>query len=207
MLMRVEPLQQAIKAAQALLVDADDQQQEASVLTVYLSPQGTVYTQQVARELVGGEPAGVQGVTGLVLVAGRYEGIDERIIELCVDQEWSTGDYVLSGGEPAAMVVIDSVARLLPGVLGNSESAENDSFGDDGLLDCPHYTRPVEVGGLAVPEVLTGGDHQAIRQWRRQQALLRTAGRRPDLLKQASENGSLTVEDISFLREAGFDTG
>jgi len=117
----------------------------------------------------------------LILVCGRYEGIDERLIELEVDEEWSVGDYVLSGGELAAAVIIDAVTRLVPGVLGDEQSAQQDSF-TDGLLDCQHYTRPEEVDGLEVPPVLLSGDHAAIRRWRKKQSLGRTWLRRPDLL-------------------------
>ena len=120
---------------------------------------------------------------GLILLAGRYEGIDERLVDCCVDEEWSIGDYVLSGGELPAMVMMDAVIRLLPGVLGHEDSAEQDSY-MDGLLDFPQYTRPDEVEGHAVPDVLLSGDHQAIKRWRLQQALGRTWLRRPDLLQQ-----------------------
>ena len=116
-------------------------------------------------------------------MAGRYEGIDERIIEMEVDEEWSIGDYVLSGGELAALVMIDAVARMIPGVLGDENSAEQDSF-MNGLLDCPHYTRPEEIDGRCVPEVLMGGNHKAIEQWRMKQALGRTWLRRPELLNE-----------------------
>ena len=130
------------------------------------------------------------------MIAGRYEGIDERLIELEVDEEWSIGDYVLSGGELAAMVVIDTVTRLLPGALGDEGSAEQDSF-TDGLLDCPHYTRPPEFRGLTVPEVLTSGNHAAIERWRRKQALGRTWERRRDLL----EGRELSAEDRRLLED------
>jgi tRNA (guanine37-N1)-methyltransferase len=129
------------------------------------------------------------------LVAGRYEGIDERVISASIDEEISLGDYVLSGGEFAALVIVDAVARLEPGVLGAPLSAEEDSFGEDGLLDCPHYTRPEVYAGMPAPRVLLSGDHKAIARWRRQQALARTRDRRPDLLAQAE----LTADDIDFL--------
>jgi tRNA (guanine37-N1)-methyltransferase len=129
-----------------------------------------------------------------VLIAGRYEGIDERLIELEVDAEWSIGDYVLSGGELAAMVLIDSVTRLIPGALGHAQSAEQDSF-TDGLLDCPHYTRPEVYEGRTVPEVLLSGNHERIRRWRLQQALGRTWQRRPDLLAKLN----LTEEQQALL--------
>jgi tRNA (guanine37-N1)-methyltransferase len=133
---------------------------------------------------------------GFVLLAGRYEGIDERLIDAYVDQEWSVGDYVLSGGELPAMVLMDAVIRLLPGVLGHADSAAQDSYGD-GLLDCPHYTRPEEIDGRAVPEVLKSGNHELIRRWRLQQALGRTWLRRPDLL----ENRRLSSEEQVLLDE------
>ncbi|MEH6590566.1 MAG: tRNA (guanosine(37)-N1)-methyltransferase TrmD [Halioglobus sp.] len=165
MLMKIDPLQQAIAAAK------DEVGTQAKV--IYLSPQGAKFTHAKAVELSGQD--------ALVLVAGRYEGVDERLIEAQVDEEISIGDYVLSGGELAAMVVIDAVMRLLPGVLGHQLSAQEDSY-VDGLLDCPHYTRPEEFDGVAVPEVLLSGDHEKIRRWRLKQALGRTHARRPDLL-------------------------
>ncbi len=166
MVMKVEPLRAAIAAARAV------QQQDCPV--IHLSPQGRRLDQAGVRELAA-QPA-------LVLVAGRYEGIDERLVQTEIDQEWSIGDYVLSGGELAAMVVVDAVTRLLPGALGDEDSAQQDSFAD-GLLDYPHYTRPEVIDGLRVPEVLLGGNHQAIERWRRKQALGRTWLRRPDLLQ------------------------
>ena len=152
------------------------------------SPQGARYTQATAERFAA--------LPGLTLVAGRYEGLDERIVEAEVDEELSLGDFVLSGGELAAMAVIDSVARLLPGVLGHDASAAEDSFAD-GLLDCPHYTRPPEVEGRAVPAVLTSGDHAAIARWRRKQSLGRTWQRRPDLLAQVA----LSRDDEQLLAE------
>jgi tRNA (guanine37-N1)-methyltransferase len=140
---------------------------------VYLSPQGKPLTQQGVRELAAYEH--------LVLIAGRYEGVDERLIEAEVDEEWSIGDYVLSGGELGAMVIIDTVTRLLPGALGHEDSAGQDSF-SEGLLDTPHYTRPEVFEEKSVPAVLLSGDHQAIARWRQKQALGRTWLRRPDLL-------------------------
>lgn len=164
MVMMVEPLEAAIKAAKAAA---------PASRVAYLSPQGRRFDQQAAREL--------SERPGMILVAGRYEGIDERLIERCVDEEWSLGDYVLSGGELAAMVMMDAVIRLLPGALGAADSAQQDSY-MDGLLDCPHYTRPELSGGSGVPEVLLSGNHRAIRRWRLQQSLGRTWLRRPDLL-------------------------
>ncbi|MDH5377335.1 MAG: tRNA (guanosine(37)-N1)-methyltransferase TrmD, partial [Gammaproteobacteria bacterium] len=132
----------------------------------------------------------------LILVCGRYEGVDERFVEDYVQLEISIGDYVLSGGELAAMVLIDGLSRLLPGVLGHEDSAEQDSF-VNGLLDCPHYTRPEEVAGKSVPKVLTSGDHQAIARWRLKQSLGRTWQRRPDLL----ETRQLSVQELELLNE------
>jgi tRNA (guanine37-N1)-methyltransferase len=144
---------------------------------VYLSPQGTRLTQAKVRELAA--------LPRLVLLCGRYEGVDERLLQAEVDEELSIGDYVLSGGELAAAVLVDAVARLQDGALNDAESALQDSFEGDGLLDCPHYTRPVEHELGSVPEVLLSGNHAGIARWRRQQALGRTWLRRPDLLDEA----------------------
>jgi len=168
MLMKVQPLAKAIHAAKERVVDGK------AAKVVYLSPQG----QQLNQQLVVDTAATVDN---LILIAGRYEGIDERIIESLIDEEWSIGDYVLSGGEFAALVVVDAIARLLPGVLGDDESAQQDSF-MQGLLDCPHYTRPEVIDGRAVPEVLLSGDHKAIKRWRLKQSLGRTWLRRPELI-------------------------
>lgn len=156
--------------------------------TIALTPQGIPFTEAQAHEAAKEK--------GLILVAGRYEGIDERFLSQRVDAEWSIGDYVLSGGELAAAVVIDAIARLLPGVLGCAESAEQDSF-SDGLLDCPHYTRPEEIEGLRVPEVLLSGDHGKIARWRRREMLGRTYRRRPNLLDRIA----LSTEDRALLDE------
>lgn len=166
MVMMVQPLRDAIRAARAA---------GSGARVVYLSPQGRPFDQTRAGALAEGGD--------LVLVAGRYEGIDERVLETEIDEELSIGDYVLSGGEPAALVVIDAVTRLLPGALGDEDSARQDSF-MDGLLDCAHYTRPRELEGRSVPEVLLSGDHRAIEQWRLRQALERTWRKRPDLLER-----------------------
>jgi len=166
MLMKVQPLQDAINAARG---------QNSAAKLIYLSPQGKLLTQQRLGQQVD------QG--SVILLCGRYEGIDERLIQAEVDEEWSIGDYVISGGELAAMVCIDAMVRLLPGALGHDESARQDSF-SDGVLDFPHYTRPESYQGLRVPQVLTNGDHRAINDWRQQQALGRTWQRRPDLLEQ-----------------------
>ena len=179
MLMKVQPLRDAIATAKADL---------PSPKVIYLSPQGRKLDQAGVLELAGLE--------SLVLVAGRYEGIDERLLTTDIDEEWSLGDFVLSGGELPAMIFIDAVARMLPGVLGHAESAQEDSFAQ-GLLDCPHYTRPEVVDGIEVPPVLLSGNHQAIAKWRMQQQLGRTWQRRPDLLEQIT----LTVEQEQSLAE------
>ena len=165
MVMMVEPLRRSIAAARAASPDSP---------VAYLSPQGQRFDQRAAANLAQRQ--------GMILLAGRYEGVDERLITAEVDEEWSIGDYVLSGGELPAMVLMDTVIRLLPGVLGHADSAEQDSY-VDGLLDCPHYTRPDEIDGRKVPPVLLSGDHEQIRRWRLQQALGRTWSRRPDLLQ------------------------
>lgn len=221
MVMRVEPLRKAIAAAREWVASdseagSDTAAATNSALTVYLSPQGRVYRQSMARQLagrsddkgaslVGQPPQDLSATKALVLVAGRYEGIDERLIASDIDCEWSVGDFVLSGGELAALSVIDSIARLLPDVLGNSESADNDSFGEDGLLDCPHYTRPHELDGEPVPDVLVSGDHAAIAKWRRREALHRTALRRPDMIRAAMDKALLNKQDLDSLSELGFD--
>ncbi|MCK9531375.1 MAG: tRNA (guanosine(37)-N1)-methyltransferase TrmD [Gammaproteobacteria bacterium] len=183
MVMQVEPLRETIRAARGNDRDAR---------VVYLSPQGGLLTQAKVRELAA--------VPRLIMVAGRYEGVDERLIESEVDEELSIGDYVLSGGELAAMVVIDAVVRLLPGALGHDQSAEQDSF-SDGLLDYPHYTRPEVIDGRTVPAVLQGGNHAAIRRWRLKQALGRTWLRRPDLLAAVELDDEQRVLLQEFIRE------
>jgi len=169
MVMLIDPLRASLRAAR----EADP----APAKVVYMSPQGAPLTQAKVRELAGRER--------LIVLCGRYEGIDERLIRAEVDEEISIGDYVLSGGELAAAVIVDAVARLREGVLGDAESAVQDSF-EDGLLDCPHYTRPVEHALGAVPEVLMSGNHAEIAKWRRMQSLGRTWQRRPDLLDEAT---------------------
>jgi len=179
MVMQVQPLRAAIRAGRAA-------GQPAPV--IYLSPQGARFDQCKARELAELER--------IILVAGRYEGIDERIIGMEVDEELSVGDYVLSGGELPALIVMDAVTRLLPGALGDADSAQEDSF-MDGLLDYPHYTRPEEIDGLRVPDELLGGHHAVIKRWRNKQALGRTWQRRPDLL----ETVQLDKEQQDLLNE------
>lgn len=190
MVMGVQPLRDAISAARAELGGA--------CLAVYLSPQG--------RRL---DQAGLEGLAtnkALLLVAGRYEGVDERLIEMEIDEEWSVGDYVLSGGELAAMVMIDGLVRLLPGALGATASAQQDSF-VSGLLDCPHYTRPELINGQAVPSILLTGDHEAIRRWRLKQALGRTWLKRPDLLKGRVLNEEQQHLLEEFIREYRAEQG
>lgn len=184
MLMKVEPLQNAINAAQQAAATP------ASV--IYLSPQGKRFNQAAARTFAESER--------LILIAGRYEGIDERLLHTVVDEQWSVGDFVLSGGELAAMCFIDAVSRLLPGALGDAESALHDSF-TSSLLDHPHYTRPEEINGLRVPAILLSGDHLAIQRWRRKQALGQTWLLRPDLLAKHFFNGEDAVLLATFIRE------
>ncbi len=176
MVMMIEPLQGAIQAAKSWLSENGKPNK-----VIYLSPQGRVLDQAGAAALA--QSAQDQN---LLLIAGRYEGIDERLLEKEVDEEWSIGDYVLSGGELPAMVLLDTVIRLLPGALGHEDSAAEDSF-SEGLLDCPHYTRPEVYEGRVVPEVLLSGNHAAIKQWRLEQSQQRTQQRRPDLLKNKPE--------------------
>jgi tRNA (guanine37-N1)-methyltransferase len=164
MVMMPEPMDATLTAMRARMPTAP---------IIYMSPQGERLTQTIVHELAE--------MPEVILIAGRYEGLDERVIDKWVDRELSIGDFVVSGGELPAMIVIDAVSRWLPGVLGHADSAAQDSFAD-GLLDCPHYTRPECFEGRSVPSVLLSGDHQKIRQWREEQARLRTAQRRPDLL-------------------------
>lgn len=205
MVLKPEPLAEAVES---LGIPAKGKREREQV--VLLSAQGERFTQAMARELAP--------IDRLVLVCGRYEGVDERVSDLLCDRELSIGDYVLSGGELAAAVVVDCVARLLPGVLGNEASSEFESFGPPdagsasgdgpprathgagGLLDYPHYTRPAEFRGLRVPDVLTQGDHATIRRWRREQALRKTLRNRPDLLARAE----LSSADRAYLRSQGW---
>ena len=181
MVMMIDPLRKAISAAKDWI--------QGEPLVVCLSPQGKVLQQSAVDHFAMQQRP-------LILIAGRYEGIDERLIELEVDQEWSIGDYVLSGGELPAMVLLDALIRQLPGALGHSESASQDSFAE-GILDCPHYTRPDNYEGLDVPEVLLSGNHEKIRQWRLKQSLLKTKQRRPDLLDRLE----LDDEQKALLKE------
>ena len=184
MVMKADCLLQSIRAAKKVT--------PPGTRVVYLSPQGKPVNQAMIRD--------VSSQDGLILLCGRYEGIDERVIDLEVDEEWSLGDYVLSGGELGAMVIIDAVTRLLPAVLGHQESAEQDSFSDN-LLDCSHYTRPDVVENLEVPAVLKSGDHKAIARWRRKQAIGRTVTRRADLLGRNGKLEALSDDDKQLLDE------
>jgi tRNA (guanine37-N1)-methyltransferase len=184
MVMKYRPVAMALQTARARLPKGSP--------VVYLSPQGAAFDQAVARRYAA--------LPGIVLLAGRYEGIDERLIESEVDEELSLGDFVLSGGEIAAMAVIDAVVRLLPGVLGDDESAEQDSF-MEGLLDYPHYTRPDVVEGKIVPDVLLSGDHAKIARWRHKQALGRSYIRRPDLLEKLDLSDEQRKLLDEFLKE------
>lgn len=186
MVMKYEPAAAALQAAKSALPEGSP--------VICLSPAGRVFDQAGAVRLAE--------MPGLVLLAGRYEGIDERLIEAEVDEELSLGDFVLSGGEIAAMAVIDAVARLLPGVLGDEDSAAQDSF-VEGLLDYPHYTRPEEVAGRHVPEVLLSGDHARIARWRYKQALGRSFVRRPDLVNKLSLDREQQKMLDEFLEELG----
>ncbi|MFY1027038.1 tRNA (guanosine(37)-N1)-methyltransferase TrmD [Actinobacillus seminis] len=179
MLMMVQPLRDAIRAAKAAAGEG--------VKVIYLSPQGRKLNQDGVQEL--------SQYQKIILVCGRYEGIDERLIETEIDEEWSIGDYVLTGGELPAMTLIDAVARFIPGVLGKQVSAQEDSFAT-GLLDCPHYTRPEVLDELAVPPVLMSGNHEEIRKWRLTKSLERTWLRRPELL----ESLALTDEQRKLLK-------
>jgi tRNA (guanine37-N1)-methyltransferase len=197
MVMKAEPLARALAAARTAVSGEKEGESAVRPRVIYLSPQGRPFTHAVARDLAR-EPA-------LVLLAGRYEGIDERLLAAEVDEELSVGDYVLSGGELPAMVVIDALVRLLPGALGHEQSAAEDSFAE-GLLDCPHYTRPERYDGSAVPEVLLSGDHERIRRWRLKQSLARTLQRRPDLLpgRDFSEEETALLDELT--REQHIDT-
>ncbi|KAA8996197.1 tRNA (guanosine(37)-N1)-methyltransferase TrmD [Affinibrenneria salicis] len=184
MLMMVQPLKDAIHAAKAAAGEG--------AKVIYLSPQGRKLDQQGVCQLATNQK--------LILVCGRYEGIDERVIQTEIDEEWSIGDYVLSGGELPAMTLIDSVSRFIPGVLGHQASAAEDSFAD-GLLDCPHYTRPEILSGMDVPSVLLSGNHAEIRRWRLKQSLGRTWLRRPELLESLALTDEQTVLLAEFQRE------
>lgn len=173
MVMKVEPLLKAVLAAK----EDSTKQNCKKVCVISLSPQGKRINQKNIREIIATQE-------GVIFICGRYEGIDERLHQLIVDQEWSIGDFILSGGELAAMTFIDCMIRLVPGALGDISSSLEDSFGEDNLLDHPHYTRPQTISGLNVPEVLLSGNHSRIATWKREQKLLRTKTRREDLLSK-----------------------
>jgi tRNA (guanine37-N1)-methyltransferase len=187
MVMMVKPLESAVHAAKVRQIAQD----LPAPRVIYLSPQGKALTHERVMQLTA-EP-------GLILLCGRYEAVDQRFLDACVDEEISLGDFVLSGGEIPAMALMDAVIRQLPGVLHDDASAVEDSF-VNGLLDCPHYTRPEVYEGEAVPAVLMGGHHVEIEKWRREQALKATANKRPDLIVKAREAGLLTSSDEKVLR-------
>ncbi len=180
MVMKYQPLHDVVNHARQVSAETSR--------VIYLSPQGRPITQSLLAEH--------SNITQLILVAGRYEGIDDRFVRLDCDDEWSIGDYVISGGELAALVVIDAMTRLLPGVLGDEESAQQDSH-SHGLLDCPHFTRPEQLQGHSVPDVLLSGNHADIKRWRMKQALGKTWQKRPDLLQKKQ----LSAEQESLLKE------
>ena len=188
MVMMVKPLEAAINAAKA----GQQKQGLPTPRTIYLSPQGAPLTHRKVMQLAA-EP-------GLVLLCGRYEAVDQRLLERCVDEEISLGDFVLSGGEIPAMALMDAVIRQLPGALHDDASAVEDSF-VNGLLDCPHYTRPENYEGMPVPAVLLGGNHAGIVKWRREQALMATQHKRPELIAQARAAGLLDKADEAFLKK------
>jgi tRNA (guanine37-N1)-methyltransferase len=184
MVLLAEPLQRALAAVKA------DRGEVASAV-IHFTPTGRRMDQSLVREFAKGP--------GAVLLCGRYEGIDQRFLDRHVTQELSLGDFVLSGGELPALALLDAVARLQPGVLGDEQSAEQDSFGHDGLLDCPHYSRPEVLDGQAVPAVLMSGHHAQIERWRRERSLELTARRRPELIAAARAAGRLCKADEAFL--------
>lgn len=191
MVMMAQPLDAAIVAAKK----RQAQSHIADAPVIYLSPQGKPLDHEKIMAL--------SAAKGMILLCGRYEAVDQRLIEKHVDEEISLGDFVLSGGEIPAMALMDAVIRQLPGVLHDALSAVEDSF-VSGILDCPHYTRPPQYEGVAVPEVLMGGNHAKIARWRRQQALLMTMRKRPDLLRKADEAGQLSAEDKAFLSSSSW---
>lgn len=191
MVMMAEPLEHAVQAAKA------DRAEAVGTPVILMSPVGRRFDQAMAQGLADGQ--------GAILICGRYEGVDQRFIERCVTHEISIGDFVMSGGEIAALAIMDSVLRLLPGVLNDADSARQDSFNDalTGLLDSPHYTRPEQYQNMAVPAELLSGHHANISVWRRQQSLTLTARRRPDLIDAARRAGLLSKADEKFLSELG----
>ena len=184
MLMMPQPIADAMKAVCG---------EDFHGIRIFMGPKGETLSQALVRDLSANDH--------LVLLCGHYEGVDQRVLDQYIDREISIGDYILTGGELAAMVLTDAVARLVPGVLGSEESPLDESFSEDGLLEYPQYTRPREFEGMAVPEVLLNGDHAKIAAWRRQQSILATAKRRPDLLKKAN----LSQKEKKVLQDAGLD--
>ena len=193
MLMKTGPLSEAIRAAKAVVGAGPEAvgQKEQGPKVIYLSPQGKPLDQAMVSRFAL--------APSLVLLCGRYEGVDERVLSTLVDEEVSLGDFVLSGGELAAMTLLDAVIRRLPGVLGDADSASQDSF-EAGLLDCPHYTRPEVFEGLEVPEVLLSGDHARIARWRAQESLRATWRKRPDLIERLRQQGKLDKEQQDLLK-------
>lgn len=208
MLMKTGPLSDAIRAAKATVSAAgqavtgegvvERTAERSTPKVIYLSPQGKPLDQAMVNRLAL-EPS-------LVLLCGRYEGVDERVLSTLVDEEISLGDFVLSGGELAAMALLDAVIRRLPGVLGDAESALQDSF-EAGLLDCPHFTRPEVFEGMEVPEVLLSGDHARIARWRAQQSLRATWQKRPELIERLREQGALSKEQQDLLKRWLVESG
>lgn len=188
MVMMAEPLMRCL----ARIRERRAEEHAPALPVTFLSPQGAPLTQAKVRSISEGP--------GLILLCGRYEAVDQRFVDACVDEELSVGDFVVSGGELPALLLMDAVARLLPGALNDAESAAQDSF-VNGLLDCPHYTRPEVVDGVPVPPVLLSGNHRDIARWRRRQALLATLRKRPDLLDKARADGTLSRADIDFLEK------
>jgi tRNA (guanine37-N1)-methyltransferase len=184
MVMMAAPLEATINAAKAA--------RRGAAPVVLMSPQGAPLSHAKVQQWASG------GGSGLIVLCGRYEGIDQRLIDRCVDEEVSVGDFVVSGGELPAMLLMDAIIRQLPGVLNDAQSAVQDSF-VNGLLDCPQFTRPEEYAGVAVPEVLLSGHHAQIEQWRRAQSLVKTAARRPDLVAKARAQGQLSAQDEAVL--------
>jgi tRNA (guanine37-N1)-methyltransferase len=187
MVMKPEPVFEAVESVLGLAAPLSPLKPNSSIPIILLTPQGRVFNQRIARELSGHER--------IALLCGRYEGVDERIREHLVTDEISVGDYVLTGGELPAMILIDAVARLIPGVLGDPTGAEDDSH-SMGLLEYPHYTKPAEFRGWKAPDILLSGDHAKIEKWRREQALLRTFNKRPDMLEKAE----LSEKDNKFIQ-------
>ncbi len=198
MVMMAEPLRASIDRIRTSQLEASGRRGSPHTRPVILlSPTGHRFDQAAAQQMAGG--------AGAIFICGRYEGVDQRFIDTHVDEEWSIGDFVLSGGEIAALAMIDAVVRLLPGVLNDSDSARFDSFHDamSGLLDSPHYTRPEVLDGVPVPDVLLSGHHAKIAVWRREQSLRLTATRRPDLIATARAAGRLTAADERYLATLG----